>query len=197
MILTATAKQAADAHAARARAGAAGRGARPSGLPACATPAWQSARMPSDAAPVQIEEVAAGSPEILEAVGRLVRQLSASAPTPGAAQLDALLAADATRLLIARDTDRRIVGMLTLALFPIPTGVRAWIEDVVVDRDARGRGIGERLTLAALALAAADGARTVDLTSRPGRAEANRLYSRLGFQLRETNVYRRDAGPAA
>jgi ribosomal protein S18 acetylase RimI-like enzyme len=153
--------------------------------------------MPSDAVAVQIEEVAAGSPEILEAVGRLVRQLSASAPTPDAAQLDALLAAGASRLLIARDGDRRIVGMLTLALFPIPTGLRAWIEDVVVDREARGRGIGERLTLAALALAAAAGARTVDLTSRPGREEANRLYARLGFQLRETNVYRHDTGPVA
>jgi ribosomal protein S18 acetylase RimI-like enzyme len=153
--------------------------------------------MPSDAVPVQIEEVAAGSPEILAAVGRLVRQLSASAPAPDAAQLDALLAAGATRLLIARDADRRIVGMLTLAVFPIPTGVRAWIEDVVVDREARGRGIGARLTLAALALAAADGARSVDLTSRPARAEANRLYERLGFRRRETNVYRHDGGPAA
>ncbi|MGA2758622.1 MAG: GNAT family N-acetyltransferase [Solirubrobacteraceae bacterium] len=153
--------------------------------------------MPSDATAVQIEEVSSGSPEILEAVGRLVRQLSASAPAPDAAQLDALLAAGASRLLIARDGDRRIVGMLTLALFPIPTGLRAWIEDVVVDQEARGRGVGERLTLAALALAAAAGARTVDLTSRPGREEANRLYARLGFQLRETNVYRHDSGPAA
>jgi ribosomal protein S18 acetylase RimI-like enzyme len=81
--------------------------------------------------------------------------------------------------------------MLTLAVFRIPTGVRAWIEDVVVDENQRGRGVGEALTQAALELASARGARTVDLTSRPSRDIANRLYKRMGFELRETNVYRR------
>jgi ribosomal protein S18 acetylase RimI-like enzyme len=84
--------------------------------------------------------------------------------------------------------------MLTLALFPLPTGARAWIEDVVVDRDARGRGVGALLTREALRLAQESGARTVDLTSRPSREAANRLYAKLGFQLRETNVYRYDGG---
>jgi ribosomal protein S18 acetylase RimI-like enzyme len=146
--------------------------------------------MPSAPAQVQIEQVASSSPEIVAAVGRLVGQLSSSAPAPSAAQLEALVASSATRLLLARDAGGDILGMLTLALFPIPTGMRAWIEDVVVDREARGRGIGALLTLEALELAAAEGARTVDLTSRPTREEANRLYRRLGFQLRETNVYR-------
>jgi ribosomal protein S18 acetylase RimI-like enzyme len=82
------------------------------------------------------------------------------------------------------------VGTLTLVLFRIPTAMRAWIEDVVVDESARGAGVGEALTLAALERAADAGARTVDLTSRPSREAANRLYTRLGFELRETNVYR-------
>ncbi len=148
--------------------------------------------MVSDGAGVQIEVVTSASAEIVAAVGALVGQLSSSAPAPSAAQIEALVASTATRLLLARDAQGRIAGMLTLAVFPIPTGVRAWIEDVVVDRDARGQGIGALLTKEALALAHADGARTVDLTSRPSREAANRLYARLGFYPRETNVYRYD-----
>ncbi|MGX6607827.1 GNAT family N-acetyltransferase [Micromonosporaceae bacterium Da 78-11] len=93
------------------------------------------------------------------------------------------------RLLIAR-IDTEIVGTLTLASFPIPTGRRAWIEDVVVDGSARGKGVGAALTQEAVRLAGTDGARTVDLTSRPSREAANRLYQRLGFERRESNVYR-------
>ena len=91
---------------------------------------------------------------------------------------------------MARDGDGRIVGTLTLAVFPIPTGVRAWIEDVVVDDSARGSGVGDALVDAAVAKAGAAGAKTVDLTSRPSREAANRLYVRKGFELRTTNVYR-------
>ena len=81
--------------------------------------------------------------------------------------------------------------MLTLATFQIPTGVRAWIEDVVVDERRPGRGVAVALVQAALDEAAELGARTVDLTSRPDREAANRLYLRMGFEMRETNVYRR------
>jgi len=83
-----------------------------------------------------------------------------------------------------------ILGMLTLVVFRIPTGIRAWIEDVVVDRAAGRRGAGEALTRAALELAGELGAQTVDLTSRPSREAANRLYQKVGFEARETNVYR-------
>jgi len=105
------------------------------------------------------------------------------------------VAAPGTHLLVARASldggaAATIVGTLTLVVFRIPTGLRAWIEDVVVDESARGRGVGEALTMAAIGLAAGAGARTVDLTSRPTREAANRLYRRLGFELRETNVYR-------
>jgi ribosomal protein S18 acetylase RimI-like enzyme len=139
---------------------------------------------------VRIEAAASSSTEIVAAVGRLVAQLSSSAQPPGAAQLDALVRSPAVRLLLARDAHENIVGMLTLALFPTPTGVRAWIEDVVVDEDARGRGVGGTLTAAAIEIAQGAGARTVDLTSRPDREAANRLYVKLGFTRRETNVYR-------
>ena len=82
--------------------------------------------------------------------------------------------------------------MLTIVIFPIPTGVRSWIEDVVVDASGRGKGTGEALSKHALNLAKSEGAKTVDLTSRPSREAANRLYKRVGFKLRETNVYRFD-----
>ena len=80
--------------------------------------------------------------------------------------------------------------MLTLVVFRIPTGVRAWIEDVVVDETMRGRGVGEALSQEAVRRAIGAGARTIDLTSRPSREAANRLYQRLGFTLRDSNVYR-------
>ena len=100
-----------------------------------------------------------------------------------------MITAPATQLLLAR-SDGKIIGILMLVLFRIPTGLRAWIEDVVVDGDARGKGAGEALTRAAVASAIERGARTVDLTSRPSREAANRLYQRVGFKLRETNFYR-------
>ena len=141
--------------------------------------------------PIVIEKVEAPTDEVHEALARLVPQLSASAKPLTLDQLAAMLASDAVTLLVARDETGAIVGTLTLVLFPIPTGVRAWIEDVIVDEAARGSGVGEALTEKALSLARAAGARTVDLTSRPSRAAANRLYERLGFTTRETNVYRR------
>jgi len=116
-------------------------------------------------------------------------QLSTSSPPPTAEEVDAVLRAPGTTLLLAR-LDGVIVGTLTLVVFRVPTGVRAWIEDVVVDDAAGRRGIGRALTEAALDVARAAGVRTVDLTSRPSREAANRLYQSAGFELRQTNVYR-------
>ena len=143
--------------------------------------------MPSD--DVDIEIVRAVDDELVEAWRRLLPQLSRSASTVSAAHLDEIVGSDATSLLIAR-VGGAIVGSLTLAVFPLPTGRRAWIEDVVVDADARGHGVGEALTRAAVEQAAALGARTVDLTSRPSRTAAHRLYQKVGFVVRETSVYR-------
>src|ERR1700694_40749 len=117
--------------------------------------------MDADHGTVRIEEASAVSSELVAAIARLVGQLSSSAPAPSAAALEQIVDSPASRLLLARDPDGRIVGMLTLVLFPIPTGIRAWIEDVVVDQAARGQGVGALLTQAALELAGAHGARTV------------------------------------
>lgn len=139
---------------------------------------------------MQIVEVTELTDEIVRAFSQLIPQLSLSTPPPTADQLADIVASPATTLFIARDPSKgTIVGSLTLAVFRLPTGVRAWIEDVVVDTQARGHGVGEQLCRAAIDRAAKAGARTVDLTSRPSREAANRLYQRIGFVRRETNVY--------
>jgi ribosomal protein S18 acetylase RimI-like enzyme len=130
--------------------------------------------------------------ELVAAFSRLIPQLSRSATVPTPDLIREIVEAQASTVVIARDLrdNGRIVGMLTLVVFRIPTGVRAWIEDVVVDETMRGRGVGEALSQEAVRRAVGAGARTVDLTSRPSREAANRLYHRLGFTLRDSNVYR-------
>jgi ribosomal protein S18 acetylase RimI-like enzyme len=147
----------------------------------------------SNDASIVVHEAAETTDELVAAFAALIPQLSSSNPPPTADEVAAMVASDASVVLVARDgDDGPIVGSLTLALFRIPTGVRAWIEDVVVDEAVRGRGVGEALTMHALDRARAAGARTVDLTSRPSREAANRLYRRIGFAERSTNVYRFD-----
>jgi len=143
-----------------------------------------------DAARVTVHECSVVDDELVTAMAALVPQLSSSSSPPDAAVLGAIVDSPACHLLVARGEDGGILGSLTLVVFPIPTGVRAWIEDVVVDGDARGLGVGAALNSHALDLARQLGAKTVDLTSRPSREAANRLYQRLGFEARETNVYR-------
>lgn len=129
---------------------------------------------------------------VVAAFAELVPQLSRSSSPPTAEELNKIVAHEASTLLLASE-GKTILGSMTLVLFPIPTGIRAWIEDVVVDESARGRGVGEALNRRALTIALNAGAQTVDLTSRPSRDAANRLYQRLGFVARETNVYRYEA----
>ncbi len=138
---------------------------------------------------MQITEVTAVTPELMEAFERLIPQLSSSNPPPSEAELQFIIDSPASVLLIAEE-DGMIYGSLTLALFRIPTAMRAWIEDVVVDDAARGKGVGRLLNEVALERAREAGAATVDLTSRPSREAANRLYQRIGFEQRSTNVYR-------
>jgi ribosomal protein S18 acetylase RimI-like enzyme len=137
-----------------------------------------------------VEEVQFVDDELLVAMKRLMPQLSSSAPEVTSAHLEKLVQTPATTLLVARGSDGAIVGSLTLAMFRIPSGLRAWIEDVVVDQSRRGGGVGAALTRTAPGIARDAGARTVDLTSRPERESANRLYARLGFVPRTTNIYR-------
>ena len=138
---------------------------------------------------MNVEIATAYTDELQSALEHLVQQLSSTAPAPTPALINEILNSDATTLFIARH-EERVVGSLTLAIFTIPTGIRAWIEDVVVDESARGLGCGSALTRAAVDYARSRGARSVDLTSRPSREAANRLYRTLGFEVRETNVFR-------
>jgi ribosomal protein S18 acetylase RimI-like enzyme len=140
--------------------------------------------------PVTVEEAGAVTPELVDAFATLIPQLSKSSPPPSEDEVREMVEAPGTHVLVARDDDGRILGSLTLVVFRIPTAVRAWIEDVVVDEAGRGQGVGDALNRFALDLARAEGAKTVDLTSRPSREAANRLYQRIGFEQRETNVYR-------
>ena len=142
---------------------------------------------------VTVEIATEVTPALVQAFARLIPQLSKSSPPPTESELVEMVTSSASDVLVALDSEsREILGSLTLVVFRIPTGVRAWIEDVVVDGDARGRGVGEALNSFALDIARVKGAKTVDLTSRPSREAANRLYQRLGFMPRETNVYRFD-----
>jgi ribosomal protein S18 acetylase RimI-like enzyme len=127
--------------------------------------------------------------ELVDAMAALLPQLSSSASPLSAEELTEIIGSDATVLFIAR-VDGRISGSLTLVLFRLPTGLRAWIEDVVVDSVVRGGGVGATLNRAAIDYARERGVRSIDLTSRPSREAANRLYRRLGFVARDTNVYR-------
>lgn len=138
---------------------------------------------------MQIEVLTEVTDDVAAAFARLLPQLSRSAAPLSRAALADIAAHQANTVLVARDGDA-IIGTLTLVMAPIPTGLRAHIDDVVVDSSARGKGVGEALTLAAIRIADEAGARTVDLTSRPSREAANRLYQRLGFELRDSNVYR-------
>jgi ribosomal protein S18 acetylase RimI-like enzyme len=138
---------------------------------------------------VRVAPVGVASDEILAACHRLIPQLSSSSRPITLAELTEIVDGASTVLFAAR-RGTEIVGLLTLVVFRIPTAVRAWIEDVVVDESARGSGVGEALSRAALAEAVCRGAKTVELTSRPSREAANRLYQRIGFVRRDTNVYR-------
>ncbi|MER5279834.1 GNAT family N-acetyltransferase [Streptomyces sp. NPDC002809] len=142
---------------------------------------------------VHVEIIREAGQELVEAFGRLLPQLSTTAEPLDREAIHRMVTWDANTVLVAR-TSEAIVGTLTLVLLPLPSGVRARIEDVVVDSAARGQGVAALLTREALRIAREAGARTVDLTSRPDRAAANRLYERLGFRARESTVYRYPTG---
>ena len=139
---------------------------------------------------VTIRPVTEVTKSLTDAYKVLIPQLSSSSNPPTEEALQRIIESDSAQILIAEDENGGILGTMTLIIFQIPTGIRAWIEDVVVDSSARGKGIGKKLNLAALELAKQAGAKTVDLTSRPARQEANQLYRSIGFVERETNVYR-------
>jgi len=138
---------------------------------------------------MKIEELTDFSAQALDAINGLLPQLSPSVVALEESDLRNIVDSESTKLFLAIDEDG-VFGMLSLVLFRIPTGRKAWVEDVVVDEKARGRGVGKLLTEHAIQVAREHGAHSVDLTSRPSRAAANALYQRVGFEQRETNVYR-------
>lgn len=138
---------------------------------------------------IAIEELREVTDEVVEAFGRLLPQLSTSAAPLDATAIREIVSSDAVTVLIARSDDA-IVGTLSLVVFRSPTGVRAWIEDVVVDSAAGRQGTGKALVSDAVERAAKAGARSVDLTTRPARVAAGNLYERVGFTQRDTRIYR-------
>lgn len=143
---------------------------------------------------IAISVLADAGPEEVEAIGRLLRQVSTRpGPPPTAERVRAVLAEPATTVLVAR-LDDEIAGMALLLTLTTFAGGSGYVEEVAVDAAARGRGVGRALMLALLDLARQRGIRFVDLTSRPAREVANGLYRSVGFEQRQTNVYRHYLG---
>jgi ribosomal protein S18 acetylase RimI-like enzyme len=138
---------------------------------------------------MQVIQITQFSEKVLEAINELLPQLSSSARILTESELTEIIRSESSHLLMAEESGI-FHGSLTLVTFKIPTGIRAWIEDVVVNENARGKGVGQLLSDRAIDLAREMGAKTVDLTSRPSREAANALYKKVGFERRETNVYR-------
>jgi len=138
---------------------------------------------------MRIQEASRYSHELFETVNRLLPQLSDSHRRVTESELEEIIRSPTTHLLLAYENETAC-GMLALVVFRIPSGVKAWIEDVVVGEADRGKGVGTLLVESAVKLARSKGAKAVDLTSRPARQAANRLYQKAGFEKRETNLYR-------
>jgi ribosomal protein S18 acetylase RimI-like enzyme len=141
---------------------------------------------------VLVDRVSVVTDDLVEVMARLLPQLSSTAAALGRSNLEEIVASPSSTLLVARlaSRDEVIVGMTTLVIYRIPSGLHAVVEDVVVDESARGHGVGAALVSEAVQLSRERGALHVNLTSRSSREAANRLYTRAGFVKRETNVYR-------
>jgi ribosomal protein S18 acetylase RimI-like enzyme len=138
---------------------------------------------------VHIEAATEATPELRDALALLLPQLNPSLPIPSLDHLAAVVADPAVTLLVARDGPF-ILGTAAVVVYTTPIWVKARIEDVVVDQTARGQGVGEALVRECIEMARRRGAGTVELQSARSREAANRLYPRLGFELRDSNVYR-------
>ena len=138
---------------------------------------------------ITIGEAHQVTPGLIKAFERLLPQLDEYC-SPSDKELYDITHSKSTTLLLAYGKPLTILGTLTLLIISIPAGTCARIEDFVVDKSMRGKGIGKALMREALRRAENSGAKTVDLTSHPTRTSANNLYPKVGFNRRETNVYR-------
>lgn len=139
---------------------------------------------------MKIRKISRINNKLFKAVLRLLPQLSPESELPSRERVETILKAEGTQFFIAELDNKEIAGILTLITYDLLSGIKVWIEDVVVDESQRGKGIGKELVLFAIAFARSHGAKTVELTSRSSRIAANQLYLKIGFSLRETNVYR-------
>lgn len=139
---------------------------------------------------ISIEKVVNYSAGLTVAVNKLLVQLNETAPELTDQDVKDMIASSANRLFLAKSDDGKIIGMLTLIVFRIPYAKKGWLEDLVVDSECRGKGIGTKLISTAINEARRENVTCLDLTSNPKRVMANKLYQQLGFKKRETNVYR-------
>src|SRR5712691_1263976 len=138
---------------------------------------------------LRIETVTEATSEVQAALAKLLPQLNATLPIPTMERLQAIVADPAVTLLLASDGND-IVGTTTVIVYTTPFWIKARLDEVVVDEASRGKGVGAALVEAALGVARASGAQVAELQSGVQREAANRLYPRMGFKRRETNVYR-------
>ena len=139
---------------------------------------------------MQIKEINKFTDSVFEAVLKLLPQLDPDAELPTKEHFKEILKSNTSHFFIVELDSNNIIGMFTITTYKIPTGTKVWIEDVVIDESQRGKGIGEELMQFAIGFSKSTGAKAIDLTSRPYRTAANQLYRKMGFILRETNVYR-------
>ena len=138
---------------------------------------------------MDINRITQVNENVTRAFSKLVPQLTGRKEYPSLEELERMIRSENTHLFVATEGDE-VMGTLTLVFYQIPSGLKAWIEDVIVNESFRGKGVATALLCHALHIARDKGARKVDLTSAPSRGAANRLYQKLGFEQRETNVYR-------
>jgi ribosomal protein S18 acetylase RimI-like enzyme len=139
---------------------------------------------------MNIREINRFSQKVYNEVLKLMPQLDISSTLPSPLHFKRILKDSNTHFFVCELENKKIVGMITICTCNIPSGTKVWIEDVVIDESQRGKGFGKELILFAVSYARSLGAKAVDLTSRPSRVAANLLYQKIGFTLRETNVYR-------
>lgn len=140
---------------------------------------------------MRIEAVHEPTPELQAALARLLPQLNPTLPVPDLERLRRLLADPAVTLLVAKEKDK-VIGTTTVIVYTTPFWIKARLDEVVVDEAARGTGVGEALVKAALEVGRRHGAQIAELQSarRPERASAHRLYVRLGFEIRDSDIFR-------
>lgn len=140
---------------------------------------------------MHVEAATEPTPELHAALARLLPQLNPTLPVPDLERLRRLLADPAVTLLIARE-GVQVVGTTTVIVYTTPFWIKARLDEVVVDAQARGKGVGEALVKAGLEVGRRAGAQLAELQSGkgPARAAAHRLYERMGFRIRDTDVFR-------